>query len=220
MSYIINGPTQIGDTGQLNEILGDLQLSDVCTATGDLIYSSNAAGLMVALPIGTAGQILTVAGGVPTWAGASNVEEGFSARKTGTQAVTGTPADIAGWSTATAPEFDTTGGDWVNASGLYTASLAGTVNARAVVSLSNTRNNGERTLSLYWDDGATPANYVTVTVQPSANNAIPTVLNLATSLTLAIGDALSLQISSTGAGTCNVLASPQTVFSITKNFTP
>lgn len=219
MSYTINGPTLIGDTGELNEILGTLQLSDVCTATGDIIYSSNANGLMTRRAIGTAGQVLTVVGGVPDWATPTTIEEGFSARKTGTQVLTipFTDAVVTNWSTGTAPEYDTTGGDFNSTTGVYTASLAGTVNVRAGISLLSNRNNGTRSLSIRYNG----TNSFTMTAQPSANNSIPTFLHASTNLNLAATDTVDIVInSSANGGTSTVQASPNSWFSISKNFTP
>lgn len=220
MSYIINGPTQIGDTGQLNEILGTLQLSDVCTATGDIIYSSNAAGLMVALPIGTAGQVLTVAGGVPTWVTATTTETGFAAIKSGTQGPIAAPfADtvITTWSVA-APYYDTTGGDFAPLTGIYTASTAGSVNVRAGVSLLSTNNGGSRSLSIRYN---ALTNVYTATAQPSANNTIPLSLTVSAGLILSATDTVTVAVTSTAAaGSSTVQDAPGTWFSVTKNYTP
>jgi hypothetical protein len=41
---------------------------DVCSATGDIIYSSDNLGTLARRAIGTAGQVLTVVGGLPVWA--------------------------------------------------------------------------------------------------------------------------------------------------------
>lgn len=50
-------------------LLNRLNISTLWTAPGDLAYAS-AAGVAARLGIGGAGQVLTVAGGVPTWAAA------------------------------------------------------------------------------------------------------------------------------------------------------
>lgn len=220
MSYVINGPTQIGDTGQLNEILGTLQLSDVCTAIGDIIYSSDAAGLMVALPIGTAGQVLTVVGGIPAWATATTTETGFSAIKSGTQGPIAAPftdTTVDTWSVA-APYYDTSAGDFVPATGVYTASTAGSVNVRCGISLLSSTNSGSRSVSIRYN-GTT--NVFTMTAQPSANNSIPTFLHASSSLLLAATDTVEVAITSTAAtGNSTVQASPNSWFSIGKNYSP
>jgi hypothetical protein len=46
-------------------------------ATGDLVYASSATQLS-RLPVGTSGQSLTVAGGIPTWATPTVLEHSFS----------------------------------------------------------------------------------------------------------------------------------------------
>jgi hypothetical protein len=48
------------------------------TTTGDLAYSSATANTNTRLGIGTTGQVLVVAGGVPTWGSASAVPDNFS----------------------------------------------------------------------------------------------------------------------------------------------
>lgn len=226
MAYIINGPTQIGDVGQLNEIKGTLQL-DFCTATGDLIYSSNASGLMARLPIGTAGQFLTVVAGLPAWTSSSTTETGFSARLSAAAATIAAPfanVTIGGgsytWSTATAPEFDTTAGAFSTTTGVYTAPSAGTVSAQAAVSLLSSTNGGLRSMSLVFNKAGTPQ-YYTVTAQPSANNAIPLTLHAAAQLSLVATNTLEVEINSTAAsGTSSVQTGAGTWFSLSKNFTP
>lgn len=219
MSYVINGPTQIGDTGSLNEILGDVRLTNVTSALGDILYA-DATNNLTALPIGADGTVLTVVAGVPAWSGFTTTETGFSARKTGTQGPIAAPfsdTTITTWSTSTAPEFDTTGGDFNATTGVYTASSAGTVNARAGVSMSSTVNSGTRSASILYNS---TADFV-ATAQPSASNAIPLFFSLSTNLNLAISDTVEVAVSSDAAtGSSTVLATPQTWFSISKNFTP
>lgn len=219
MSYIINGPTQIGDTGQLNAILGDVRLSDIATTLGDMVYV-NASGNLTQLSIGSAGEVLTVVAGIPSWETATTTETGFSAIKSGTQGPLAAPftnTTITTWSVA-APYYDTTGGDFVPATGVYTSSTAGTVNVRAGVSLLSSTNGGNRSASVRYN-GTT--NVFTVTSQPSANNAIPLFLTISSGISLAATDTVELVVSSTSAaGNSTVQASPNTWFSITKNYTP
>jgi hypothetical protein len=59
-----------GGTGQTTAAAAFNAL-DPMTTTGDMIYSS-AANTAARLPVGTTGQVLTVAGGVPTWGTASS----------------------------------------------------------------------------------------------------------------------------------------------------
>ena len=60
--------TSILSSGTLGTTRGGTGLSSY--ATGDFLYAS-AANTLSALPIGTAGQVLTVSGGVPAWGSAS-----------------------------------------------------------------------------------------------------------------------------------------------------
>jgi hypothetical protein len=72
------------------------------TTTGDTIYSSSGS-TPARLGIGSTGQVLTVAGGVPTWASASGATANFSLLNTGGTNLTGgstvTVSGISGMST-------------------------------------------------------------------------------------------------------------------------
>lgn len=233
MAYIINGPTQIGDHGQLNDIKGSLQLEFISTAqdplqgAGSMLYASDALGNMAGLPIGTAGQFLTVVAGLPAWTSSSTTETGFSAHLTAAPATENAPfANITlgglgyTWSTSIAPEFDTTAGAFSTSTGIYTAPSSGTVSAQASVSLLSSTNGGLRSMSLVFNKAGTPQ-YYTVTAQPSANNAIPLTLHAAAQLSLAATNTLEVEISSTAAsGTSSVQTGAGTWFSLSKNFTP
>lgn len=75
-------------------------MTNPMTTTGDTIYSSSGS-TPARLEIGTTGQILTVAGGVPTWAtAAAAVPNNASALTTGSQ--TTTSGSFTGLTTATA----------------------------------------------------------------------------------------------------------------------
>lgn len=66
----VDAPSGVGGNGQVAAI--DTLLAKgfvIMSAKGDIVYSS-AANVAARLPIGTTGQVLTVAGGVPTWAAA------------------------------------------------------------------------------------------------------------------------------------------------------
>lgn len=219
MSYIINGPTQIGDAGQLNTILGDVTLTNIATTLGDMLYVNGSANL-APITIGANGDVLTVVAGIPSWQPFTTTETGFSAIKSGAQGPIAAPfsnTTITTWSVA-APYYDTTGGDFVPATGVYTSSAAGTVNVRAGVSLLSSTNSGNRSASVRYN-GTT--NVFTVTSQPSANNSIPLFLTITSGISLAATDTVELVVTSTSAtGNSTVQASPNTWFSITKNYTP
>lgn len=219
MAYIINGPTQIGDAGQLNTILGDVTLTNIATTLGDLLYVNGSANL-APIPIGAAGEVLTVVAGIPAWVTPTTTETGFSAIKSGAQGPITAPftdTTVTTWSVA-APYYDTTGGDFVPATGVYTASTAGTVNVRCGISLASSTNGGARSVSIRYN-GTT--NVFTMTAQPSANNNIATFLHASSSILLAATDTIEVAISSTAAtGNSTVQASPNSWFSLGKNYTP
>jgi hypothetical protein len=59
------------------------------TTTGDLVYSSATANTNTRLGIGSTGEVLTVAGGVPTWAAAGAAATSFSLLNAGGTALSG-----------------------------------------------------------------------------------------------------------------------------------
>jgi hypothetical protein len=65
------------------------------TTTGDTIYSSSGS-TPARLAIGSTGQVLTVAGGVPTWASASAGGASYSLLNTGGTSLTGSSITISG----------------------------------------------------------------------------------------------------------------------------
>jgi len=105
----------------------------VGNTVGDIFYCSNGtSGLVSALAIGTVGQVLTVAGGVPTWATPGGVTVArFAAAKNATAQViasstSGSWTPITGWDDSTAPfGFDITA-NFVAATGIFTAPTAAT----------------------------------------------------------------------------------------------
>ena len=68
MSYAINGPADIGDTGQLTNLHGDVRLSDITSSIGDLVYA-DASNNLAALPLGSDGYVLQSNGPgfAPSW---------------------------------------------------------------------------------------------------------------------------------------------------------
>lgn len=218
--YIIDGPTQIGTVAQLNNLVGDVRLSNVTSTLGDMVYA-NASNNLTSVGIGANGTVLTVVAGVPAWQGFATVETGFTARKDVLPALTTaapfTDVVIDDWVTATAPEFDTTGGEFVASTGIYTAVSGGTVNARCGVTMSSTANSGSRSVSLAFNGAAA----FTATAQAAANGTIPVYLTVGASMSLVATDTVSVIHSSTAtSGSSTVVPGASTWFSITKNFTP
>lgn len=225
MSYIINGPTIIGDATNGNTLQGTLTLPQVCTATGDLIYSSNAGGLMTRLGIGLAGQVLTVVAGLPAWATDTNaIDDGFSAALTAAQiilaAAATTPVAIQGFTVAV-PGFNTTTAGWFaagQAAGVWTPGTAGKYHVNITVSFTNedgsggNSNAGNRTVRLV----AAGANYIIKQFQPTGATAAEQQINFSTDIVLTAVDTVSVEIfSSTTAGGMTV-TTQGTVFSIVR----
>lgn len=230
MSYVINGPTLIGDDNTSNTLLGELflpSLSGVANSaqTGDMMYCDNAGGIgqQVVLPIGLNGQVLKVVAGVPAWAAdTSSVDDGFSAMLTANQVILAANANVAtnlaGFS-ATAPGFDTTGGWFAagQAAGDWTPGTVGKYRVSANVAFTNTdgaaaSNLGTRTLTLLVNNAV----YITKAFQPSGASAAVQQLNFTTSVSLTATDNVEVQIvSSTTAGGLTVQANGTNV-SITR----
>lgn len=213
MAYIINGPVAVGDTSQNTTLNGNLILQ-VATGTGDLIYNSAPAGPMTNLPIGTTGQVLTVIAGVPAWTSqaADQGKYGFSGLLTATQAaVAGTPVTLAGFTVSGDPAYDTTAGDFVPSTGIFTVSASGNYQLNAQVSFLGTSNAGTRTVDLY--NGTAPI--FVRTIQPTGNNAITNVISISANMHLTAAATYTLRFTSS-AGTTTIQATPQTFFGISR----
>ena len=214
-SYKVSGPTQIGDTGQLNDIQGDVRLSDITTTYGDIVYANGSNDLQRLAP-STADFVLTTqaAGAAPVWKDVNSIVTGsslspvVSAVKSGAQAgITTVATTIASWSTA-APGFDDSGGAFNTATGVFTASVAGVYKLVCNIGFTNTSNAGDRVVDTF-------LNGVTVwnerSFQPTGSVASNQVTILNSLLSLGIGDTIQVRIyRSGGAGTITVLASPYT----------
>lgn len=218
-TYEINGPTTVGDTGQLNTLLGDLRLTDITSDWGDLLYA-DATNYIVRLGAGSSGQILTTngSGANPTWTTASGsvTGEGYGALKSGTQAgITGVAVVIDTWSTAT-PGFDNSSGDFTAADGTYVPSSTGIYMFNANVAYLQNSNKGARVLELV--SGSTPL--LTTVVQPTGNNSIQQKLTIDGAVFLNSGSTITLQVHSTGfAGNppeLTIQADPETWFTATR----
>jgi hypothetical protein len=82
-------------TGSAWANLDTTGMTNPMTTTGDTIYSSSGS-TPARLGIGSSGQVLTVAGGVPTWASAAGGGSNFSKLSTGT--ISGTSYNVTGLS--------------------------------------------------------------------------------------------------------------------------
>lgn len=222
-SYIIDGPTLIGDTTTSNTLQGTLLLPQVTTAVGDMIYCDNVNGNQVRIPIGTNAQVLTVVGGVPTWADDLNsIDNGFSAALTANQIVLAaaatTPVEIQGF-TASAPGFDTTGGWFASgqAAGIWTPGTAGKYRVDITVAFSNTdgtnsSNVGNRTVAFRVNG----TSYITKTFQPTGNKLSVQQVNFGTDVVLTNTDTLSVQLSSSTTNGGMTVLPAGTVFAVAR----
>lgn len=142
-TYVINGPTTIGDAGQLNEILGDVSLANITVTQGDMVYAdalndltrlaapapgnntsvmlfNNGSGSQpVWLLHGSVGDVLTVTGtNTIGWSNSNNEASAF-----GFSAIKANLFSVAGVSAATASNINgwtTTGtGLFDNTSGAF-----------------------------------------------------------------------------------------------------
>ena len=223
MSYIINGPTTIGDTGSINTFNGDITLTDIGVTRGDL-FTVVTGGNLSAIAVGTAGQVLTSDGTDPGWASATagSVGEGFAAFLTiSNTGIASTPTTIGTalepWSTAGTfgyANFTVSGDTFVVTTGIFTSTSGGNYLVSYNIDYTNTVNNGTRTISLY--DGT--SNVLTRSYQPAGNNSVNKYVSISVQITLSATDTLELQMS-TSSGTVDIIGgSPlsNTTFSIVK----
>ena len=81
-------------TGRLPSVEGGIQPT-IFDAAGDLLYAVSA-DTPARLPIGSTSQVLTVAGGVPTWATASTGGASYSLLNSGGTSLTGSSVTVSG----------------------------------------------------------------------------------------------------------------------------
>lgn len=157
MSYIVNGPVILGNASQNTEIRGNIFTPGLTTGTGDLIYCSvGGTGALTRLGVGTNGQVLTLAAGLPSWAtpsGGGVTDVGFSALKSGTQAVAAgigatTTSQITGWSVAS-PGYNGTSTPFSVAGSQFVVPTTGTYLLNANISFSDSNNSGSRGIDVF-----------------------------------------------------------------------
>lgn len=206
MSYRINGPTTIGDTGQLNVILGNVTLTDVGTAQGTVYYSS-AAGNLFALPPGTSGQFLQTQGPAanPIWASTGFVpDSSFSASKVAGDSFNNVPTIVANWSTAGAQFFNT--GQFNTTTGLFTPTVTGKYSIDATVQYMNMGaggNSGMRVLEFYDNTGASVL--LSKSLQPTSDVNANQNISIDDVINLTAGSSYGLRFYRTNAAGVNTL---------------
>ncbi len=220
MSYIITGPTTIGTTGQLNEILGDMRLTDIGTARGTILFAGALGpGNLEGLPPSTAGFVLQTngPGADPTWVsnGASANANGFSAGKVAGDTFVNIVIPIQNWSVASPTvglsgnPFFNTGPDFVPATGVYTAPIDGAYMVDAYIEYSNTSPaHGSLKTLTFVETTSTPANGIIVSCGPrqGSGNVLSTeVLHIHQIVKLVAGAGYALQIEASDSSVTNTI---------------
>jgi len=183
MAYNLTGPLNIGTTGQLNNILGNLRVTDITTTQGNLL-AVGVTGNLTAVATGTSGQVLTSngAGTQPTFQSVILADESVSATKTAGFSFTNVPAVVPIWSVAGTGRYNT--GSLSLASGIITVANTGKFDISSTINFTNVSNAGSRTLELVADPGGLNTVLSTVTIQPTPDIALDNTINLSTSLAL------------------------------------
>jgi hypothetical protein len=218
-AYIITGATQIGTTGQQNNILGNTILTDSGSTAQGTIYYANASGYLTALVPGTAGQVLQTNGAAanPVWANVSAtiVTTGFSAAKSAGTTFSNTLLDIPSWNIiapggiSTNPYFNTALSFDI-ATGIFTAPQTGVYTVDAMIEYTNTNNSGNKTV-VFAEKGVGPTYYNILTsgpLQPSGDITTNQVVRVHGNVKLSGGALYVLRIVSSNAlGTNTILTS-------------
>lgn len=229
----IIGNISLGATGVTTSLSGNITMPDALTAAGQIPYrgatflqglSAVDKGILTTstttpswVAPGSNGQVLTMVAGSPAWSSSGESGGyGFLARKTGTQAGISSATTVTTWSTSSNPEYDTTSGAFVGATGLYTVSDTGYYTINAAVQLTQSSNAGAHTMTIVSDPAGVPTTLFTRTVQAAASNSQPTVLSICTNANLTAATVLAVQVS-TSSGTITVAATPATWFGVVRN---
>ncbi len=229
MAYIITGPTEIGTTGQLNNILGDLRLTDIGVDQGTVFFAgATGPGNIQALPPGVAGQVLQTNGAAmdPTWVNntATLTTNGFCAGKTAGDTFADTEIQIQNWSTTTPTvglttnPFYNTGPDFNATTGVFTAPTTAVYIVDAYIQYSNTSPaHGSLKTLTFVEVTSGPANGIIISCGPkqgSGNVESTETLHIHQAVRLSVAAEYALRIVASTADTTNtILASSR--FNIT-----
>jgi hypothetical protein len=220
MSYIISGPTTIGTTGALNNILGDLRLTDIGTDQGTIFFAgATGPGNFEALPPSTAGYILQTngAGADPSWVlnSASISTNGFLAAKTAGDTFVNTEIQIQTWNTTTpvvglsVNPFFNTGANFNVTTGVYTAPTTGTYIVDAYIEYSNTSPaHGSLKTLTFVETSSTPADGIIISCGPkqgSGNTLSYESLHIHQSVQLSAAATYALRIVASNSDTTNTI---------------
>lgn len=136
---------------------------------------------------------------------------GFFARKTGTQSgITSTPTIITNWSASTSPEYNSSGGDFNTTTGVFTVSATGLYILDCNVSFTNSASTGDRIVEIY--NGTSII--LQKQFQPSSSTSSVQQCNISGTVTLNVGNTISVRIyrTATGSSSITVQATPGTWF--------
>jgi hypothetical protein len=193
-TFVVNGPVSVGDTGQDTDINGIVELTDVTTTHGDIVFADGANKLKRLAP-STPGFFLSTAGAGadPVWAaGATGIDDSFSVDKLADSTFNSTPTIVSGWSIAGATRFNT--GGFNTATGIFTAGYTARYFLSATISFKSTGgggNSGSRILELYNVGGASVI--CKVNSQPNANSTIDQYASISSSVSLTAGDTVAVR---------------------------
>ena len=174
-------------------------------ATGDLLYAS-ATNTLSKLAAGTNGYVLTLAGGVPTWAASTGGVTSFSAGTTGFTPSTGTTGAITLAGTLNVANGGTgvttlTGLAWGNGTGAFTVATASqvvtTIGTTAVASATNLAGGANGSIAYQTGSGVTTflaAGTSGQVLQSNGSAAAPTWVTPAGGVTLSNDTATSTNV--------------------------
>jgi len=245
MSYQIDGPTQIGTTGQLNEILGNARLTNITSNPGDIVYANGSNNLTALAPVasslllmnpagtaptwlgpGTNGYALTMSAGAPVWASQSPEVSGygFMAVKNGAQTgIINTPTVIAPWvtpPTASSGQYDTTSGGFNATTGVFTVPAtpsAGTKKYNIEANISFTQTSNSSTGDHVASIRLNGAAILTRKLAPVNTNTRTNTITLSANIETVTGNTIDIVLSTDNGSTLSVVTGIETWFSLVLN---
>jgi hypothetical protein len=243
--YYIDGPVSLGTTATTTSINGNIVLTNTTTSAGDLVYANGSNiitrlgitnnGILIGgatapswLAAGTDGNVLTMVAGSPAWAAASTdaSQYGFMVFKNANQTAIGsTPVVLATWDAAVYadPEYDSTSGAFVPATGIFTVpGLVGVKtrwNANVNVTLAQSINTNTAATDVHIVRlllNATPI--ATVTVNPGPRNTYLSILtaNINTNFEAKGTDTVTIDATCDNGGDITVFSGAGTTFGLVK----
>lgn len=218
-TYVINGPTTIGDPGQLNQILGNVSLANITATAGDMVYADGINNLTrLTAPVDTSVMLYdNGTGAQPVWLARGNVGEVLTVTSTnvigwsnvsqeassyGFSAIKGAPpqslagnvsfqaANVINWTTTGQGLYDNTAGAFDATNGIFTIAANGIYQLNAGLSIFNALNNGTRTMRFLRNNTNVLASK---TWQPTGSTSIAQNMAINDQFNLTLNDQISLQ---------------------------